>query len=96
MRNLVWPEELGEQGLPLAGGQLDIWLAQQTGRSDTEWQHSQFVVIEGTVKPDLLERAILQVVREPEPIRAAFFGSLQDLVTCELEYESSRDVCQFL
>ena len=50
MRNLSGPEELGEQGLPLAGGQLDMWLAQQTGRSDTEWQHSQFVVIEGTVK----------------------------------------------
>ena len=29
--------------------------------------------IEGTVKPDLLEWAIRQVVREAEPVRAAFF-----------------------
>ena len=32
-----------------------------------------FVRIEGTVEPDLLERAIRQVVREAEPLRAAFF-----------------------
>ena len=32
-----------------------------------------FVVIEGTVNPDLLESAICQVVREAEPIRATFF-----------------------
>jgi hypothetical protein len=29
--------------------------------------------IEGTVEPGLLERAIVQVVREAEPLRAAFF-----------------------
>ena len=65
--------EPGEHALPLTRGQLDIWLAQETGGSDTEWQIGYFVVIEGTVKPDLLERAIRQVVREAEPIRAAFF-----------------------
>ena len=29
--------------------------------------------IEGTIDPDLLERVIRQVVREAEPLRAAFF-----------------------
>ena len=65
--------ERGEGSLPLTRAQQDIWLAQEMGGSDTEWQIGQFVVIEGTVKPDLLERAIRQVVREAEPIRAAFF-----------------------
>ncbi len=65
--------ETCEQALPLTRSQLDIWLAQQTGESDTEWQLAYVVVIEGTVKPDLLERAIRQVVGEAEPIRAAIF-----------------------
>ena len=73
MRNPSGPEELGEQGLPLAQGQLDIWLAQQTGRSDTEWQAGHFVIIEGTVDPDLLECAIHRVMQEAEPARATFF-----------------------
>ena len=73
MRNSSGPEELGEQGLPLARGQLDIWLAQQTGRSDTEWQMGHFVVIEGTVDPDLLECAINRAMQEAEPARATFF-----------------------
>ncbi len=64
--------ERDEGSLPLTRAQLDIWLAQQMGGSDTEWQIGYFVVIEGTVKPDLLEWAIRQVVREAEPIRAAF------------------------
>ncbi|MGN6335158.1 condensation domain-containing protein, partial [Mycobacterium sp.] len=65
--------ELGDQVLPLTGGQLDIWLAQETGHAGTEWQLGLFVRIEGTVQPDLLERAIRQAVHEAEPSRAAFF-----------------------
>ena len=72
MGNPSGSEEHGEHGLPLTRGQLGIWLAQETGRSDTEWQMGHFVVIEGTVKPDLLEWAICQVVREAEPARATF------------------------
>jgi len=59
--------------LPLTRGQLDIWLAQQTGRFDTEWQLGVLVRIEGTVEPGLLEQAIRHVMREAEPVRAAFF-----------------------
>jgi amino acid adenylation domain-containing protein len=65
--------KLDEQALPLTQGQLAIWLAQQTGRSDTEWQSGQFVIIEGTVEPDLLERAIHRAMADAEAARAAFF-----------------------
>ncbi|MFZ3319230.1 MAG: condensation domain-containing protein, partial [Mycobacterium sp.] len=65
--------ELGDRALPLTRGQLDIWLAQETGYSGTEWQLGLLVRIEGTVKSDLLEQAIRQAVQEAEPGRAAFF-----------------------
>ena len=65
--------ELDIRALPLTRGQLDIWLAQETGLSGTEWQLGLFVRIEGTVEPDPLEWAIRQAVREAEPARAAFF-----------------------
>ena len=65
--------DFDERALPLTRGQLDIWLAQETGGSETEWQLSQFVIIEGAVDPESLEYAIRQVVQEAEPIRATFF-----------------------
>ena len=65
--------ELDDRALPLTRGQLDIWLAQETGHSGTEWQLGLFVRIEGTVERDPLEWAIRRVVREAEPVRAAFF-----------------------
>ena len=65
--------ELDDRALPLTRGQLDIWLAQETGHSGTEWQLGLFVRIEGTVERDALEWAIRRVVREAEPVRAAFF-----------------------
>src|ERR1700757_4732222 len=65
--------ELADQVFPLTRGQLDIWLAQETGHAGTEWQLGLFVRIEGTVQPDLLEQAIRQAVQETEPGRAAFF-----------------------
>ena len=65
--------ELDDRALPLTRGQLDIWLAQETGRSGAKWQIGMLGRIEGTVEPGLLERAIRQVVREAEPLRAAFF-----------------------
>ncbi|MCV7241165.1 AMP-binding protein, partial [Mycobacterium mantenii] len=65
--------ELENQALPLTRGQLDIWLAQETGHSDTEWQLGLFVRIGGTVQRDALQWAIRQAVREAEPTRVAFF-----------------------
>src|SRR3984893_10557892 len=57
----------------LMRGQLDIWLAQETGSFGARWQLGYLLRIEGTVEPGLLERAIRKVVREAEPLRAAFF-----------------------
>jgi hypothetical protein len=65
--------ELGDQVLPLTRGQLDIWLAQATGRFGTEWQLGLFVRIEGPVQRDPLEWAIRRALKEAEPVRAAFF-----------------------
>ncbi|WP_081485281.1 condensation domain-containing protein [Mycobacterium xenopi] len=65
--------ELDAQALPLTRAQLDIWLAQQTSHSGTEWQLGLFVRIQGAVERDALEWAIRRVVREAEPARAAIF-----------------------
>src|ERR1700728_1286524 len=58
---------------PLTRGQLDIWLAQETGLFSVEWQLGLFVRIEGVVQRGSLEWAIRRVVQEAEPARAAFF-----------------------
>ncbi|WP_240490010.1 condensation domain-containing protein, partial [Mycobacterium marseillense] len=64
--------QLDHQALPLTRGQLDIWLARETGHSDTEWQLGLFVRIDGMVQRDALQWAIRQAVREAEPARVAF------------------------
>jgi amino acid adenylation domain-containing protein/non-ribosomal peptide synthase protein (TIGR01720 family) len=65
--------ELDDRALPLTRGQLDIWLAQETGHSGTEWQLGVLVRFDGAVQRDLLEQAIRHVMREAEPARAAIF-----------------------
>ncbi len=65
--------ELDARALPLTRRQLDIWLAQESGRSGTDWQLGLFVRIAGTVQPDLLKQAISKALQEAEPYRAAFF-----------------------
>ena len=65
--------ELDDRALPLTRGQLDIWLAQETGHSGTEWQLGVLVRFDGAVQRDLLEQAIRHVMREAEPVRAAIF-----------------------
>jgi amino acid adenylation domain-containing protein/non-ribosomal peptide synthase protein (TIGR01720 family) len=59
--------------LPLTRAQLDIWLAQETCQSGTEWQLGVLVRFDGTIERGLLERAIRHVLREAEPARAAIF-----------------------
>ena len=66
--------ELDDRALPLTRGQLDVWLAQETGHSGAEWQVGLLVRIGGTVERDALEWAIRRVIREAEPIRAACFA----------------------
>ena len=63
----------GDRALPVTRGQLDIWLAQETGHSGAEWQLGLFVKIEGSVERDALQWVIRRVVQEAEPTRAALF-----------------------
>ncbi|SPM37064.1 non-ribosomal peptide synthetase [Mycobacterium rhizamassiliense] len=65
--------EIDDLAFPLTRGQLDIWLAQETGLTSTEWQLGLFVRIDGVVQRGSLEWAIRRVVQEAEPARAAFF-----------------------
>ncbi|MEV3904905.1 amino acid adenylation domain-containing protein [Mycobacterium sp. NPDC050551] len=65
--------ELDDRALPLTRGQLDIWLAQKTGGFGAKWQLGELLRIDGDIDPGLLQRAIVQAVREAEPLRAAFF-----------------------
>ena len=62
-----------DRSLPLTRGQLDIWLAEETGRFVAKWQLGVLVRIAGPIDVDLFESAIREVVREAEPMRAAFF-----------------------
>src|SRR3954470_5227127 len=73
VRSRGGPMEHDDRVLPLTRGQLDIWLAQETGRFGTEWQLGLFARIGGRVERGPLEWAIRRVVREAEPARATFF-----------------------
>ncbi|WP_156655833.1 condensation domain-containing protein, partial [Mycobacterium sp. 852002-51971_SCH5477799-a] len=65
--------QLDGRALPLTRGQLDIWLAQKTGRFGAKWQLGELLRIDGAVDPDLLQQSIVYVLREAEPLRASFF-----------------------
>ena len=77
---------LDDRALPLTRGQLDIWLAQQTGHSDTAWHLGLFAKIEGPIQRDALERAIRHVVREAEPPRAAIFEANGQVFQRTIDY----------
>ncbi|BCO84662.1 putative non-ribosomal peptide synthetase [Mycobacterium paraintracellulare] len=68
-------ESMGRDGLalPLTRGQLDIWLSQESGYAGTDWQLGLLIKIEGSIRRDVLERAIRQAVSEAEPLRVSFF-----------------------
>ncbi|MDV3136656.1 amino acid adenylation domain-containing protein, partial [Mycobacterium sp. 29Ha] len=96
--------DLDDRALPLTRAQLDIWLAQETGRSGTEWQVGLLVRIEGSVEHDALEWAIRRVIREAEPLRIScievdgqVFQRAFDYPDVELEFHdlsSSRHAVQ--
>ena len=82
--------ELDSRALPLMRGQLDIWLAQETDRFGARWQLGYLVRIEGTVELGSLESAIRQVVREAEPLRAAFFRVDGQIFQKTVDYPDER------
>ena len=65
--------EFDDGALPLTRAQLDIWLAQETGRAGSDWQIGMLMKVEGALDRDALEWALQRAMREADPIRAAFF-----------------------
>ena len=65
--------DVNDGALPLTRAQLDIWLAQETGHSGTDWQIGMLMKVEGALERDAFEWAIQRAMREAEPVRAAFF-----------------------
>ncbi|MGE2725650.1 AMP-binding protein, partial [Mycolicibacterium pulveris] len=82
--------ERDNRTLPLTRGQLDIWLAQETGRSGVKWQLGMLGLIEGPIKHDLLERAVRHVVGEAEPLRATFFEADGQVFQKVMEYPDTE------
>ncbi|MGV0875036.1 condensation domain-containing protein, partial [Mycolicibacterium sp. XJ879] len=82
--------ERDNRTLPLTRGQLDIWLAQETGRSGVKWQLGMLGLIEGPIKHDLLERAVRHVVGEAEPLRAAFFEAEGQVFQQVMDYPDTE------
>ncbi|EUA31118.1 linear gramicidin synthetase subunit D domain protein [Mycobacterium xenopi 3993] len=64
--------ELDDGALPLTRGQLDIWLAAETGHFGAKWQLGMLGRIDGPLEPGLLEQAVRQVVREPNRLELPF------------------------
>ncbi|WP_156425323.1 non-ribosomal peptide synthase/polyketide synthase, partial [Mycobacterium sp. GA-1285] len=76
----------GGRVLPLTRGQLDIWLAQETGASGIEWQLGLFVRVDGPLDRDALQWAIRRAVGEAEPGRAAFFEENGQVFQTAIDY----------
>ena len=72
--------------LPLTPGQLDIWLAQETGHAAGQWHLGLFIKVQGAVDRDALDWAIRRVVHEAEPIRATFVEVDGQVLQRVLEY----------
>jgi glycopeptidolipid biosynthesis protein len=76
--------------LPVTRGQLDIWLSEETGRFGTKWQLGMLGRIDCPIEHDTLGRAIRQVVREAEPLRAAFFQVDGQVLQKVVDYSGRR------
>ncbi|MDT5101961.1 MAG: glycopeptidolipid biosynthesis protein [Mycobacterium sp.] len=78
--------EFGDRALPLTRAQLDIWLANETGHSTTEWQIGLLVRVPGPVERDALKWTINRVVREAEPLRVACLESEGHVFQSAVDY----------
>ncbi len=79
--------ERADRALPVTRGQLDIWLAQQTGYFDVAWQLGVLVHIEGAIDTGLLHQAMRHVVNEAESLRASFFEVDGQVFQKAVEYD---------
>jgi len=75
-----------DRARPLTRGQLDIWLADETGHSSTEWQVGLLVNIKGAVDRDALEWTIRRVVQEAEPVRVVCFEADGQVLQRAVDY----------
>lgn len=80
-------ERGGDRALPVTRGQLDIWLAQQTGHFDAAWQLGVLVRIDGAIDPRLLHQAMRHVVNEAESLRASFFEADGQVFQKAVDYD---------
>ncbi|MCF6674112.1 non-ribosomal peptide synthetase, partial [Mycobacterium avium] len=76
----------GDRAYPVTRGQLDIWLAEQTGHLDVAWQLGVLVRIDGAIDPALLHQTIRHVVGEAESLRASFFEADGQVFQKAVEY----------
>src|SRR6201998_1965691 len=84
---------VADRVFPLTRGQLDIWLALETGRFGARWQLGYLLRIAGRIEPGLLERAIRPVVGEAEPLRAAFFQVDGEVFQKTVDYPDVELAC---
>nr|AKO90064.1 MPS1 [Mycobacterium avium subsp. paratuberculosis] len=76
----------GDRAYPVTRGQLDIWLAEQTGHLDVAWQLGVLVRIDGAIDPALLHQTMRHVVGEAESLRASFFEADGQVFQKAVEY----------
>ncbi|WP_156623962.1 amino acid adenylation domain-containing protein, partial [Mycobacterium sp. 852002-40037_SCH5390672] len=79
--------ERGDRAFPVTRGQLDIWLALQTGYFDVAWQLGVLVHIQGAIDADLLHQAMRHVLNEAESLRASFFEVDGQVFQKAVEYD---------
>ncbi|WP_156752941.1 non-ribosomal peptide synthetase, partial [Mycobacterium sp. 1245801.1] len=76
-----------DRAVPVTRGQLDIWLALQTGYFDVAWQLGVLVHIQGAIDTGLLHEAMRHVVNEAESLRASFFEVDGQVFQKAVEYD---------
>ncbi|ORA07842.1 non-ribosomal peptide synthetase, partial [Mycobacterium arosiense] len=76
-----------DRAVPVTRGQLDIWLALQTGYFDVAWQLGVLVHIQGAIDTGLLHEAMRHVLNEAESLRASFFEVDGQVFQKAVEYD---------
>ncbi|MEV6068860.1 amino acid adenylation domain-containing protein, partial [Nocardia sp. NPDC052001] len=75
----------------MTGSQLDVWLGQQiVGGEGSGWIIGQLVIVDGEFSPQVMDRALRQVVLESDPLRVSIFES--DGVVCQQVGDVDEDL----
>ncbi|PJE23962.1 MAG: non-ribosomal peptide synthetase [Mycobacterium sp.] len=84
--------ESDDRAFPLTPGQLDIWLAHETGQLNVQWQLGLFARIEGAIDRVAVEQAMRRVLHEAEPPRVAIFEANGQVLQKAIEYPDAAVV----